>query len=145
MTNTVGRRDFIRALLAASACSLPYYSILGQELPRDNFFQAQLSHLYIRNDGRLQQILLVDMPEVRLGANLEIIVGGRSQKIDLSKVRKIYNQYYVPMAPVEQEDTEPTEQTLLLSYSRDKAVARNSSGVQSVASGADLSQSRISS
>jgi hypothetical protein len=95
------RRDFIRALLAASACSLPYASVLGQQFPRDNSFQARLSHLYTRKDGRLQQILLVDTPEVRLGANLEIIVGSRSEKISLDSLQKIYNQFYVPIVPVQ--------------------------------------------
>ena len=104
-TNNMDRRDFIRALLAASACSLPYASVLGQQFPRDNSFQARLSHLYTRKDGRLQQILLVDTPEVRLGANLEIIVGSRSEKISLDSLQKIYNQFYVPIVPVYQDET----------------------------------------
>lgn len=105
MTNSLDRRDFIRALLAASACSIPYSSILGQQLPSDNAFQARLSHLFTRTNGRLQQILLVDMPQGRSSDNLEIIIGTRSQKIGLNSIRKIDGQYYVPIEPVDQEDT----------------------------------------
>jgi alpha-mannosidase len=98
------RRRFLQGMLAACACSYPYPSFLGQQLPRDNSFQARLSHLYTREDGRLQQILLVQVPQVENGVSLEVTVGKISQRIDLTRVRRISGRYYVPISPVEQEE-----------------------------------------
>jgi len=44
------RRSFLRAMLAACASSVPYSSALGQIIPSDNAFQAQLSHLYTQQE-----------------------------------------------------------------------------------------------
>lgn len=100
--NIKSRRDFLRNMLAACACSWPYTSAAGQRLPADNSFQARLSHLYQRESGRLRQILLVDTPANRPNGSLEIILDRRSETFDLSKVRKIGGDYYVPITPVEQ-------------------------------------------
>ena len=56
------RRSFLRAMLAACASSLSYSSTLGQIIPSDNAFQAQLSHLYTREGNQLRQIILLNTP-----------------------------------------------------------------------------------
>jgi hypothetical protein len=55
------RRSFLRAMLAACASSLSYSSALGQIIPSDNAFQAQLSHLYTREGNQLRQIILLNI------------------------------------------------------------------------------------
>lgn len=105
MATTKTRRDFLRDLLAASLCSYPYASAVGQLLPQDNAFQARLSHLYVEQEGRLRQILLVDVPPSRGSGSVEVTIGKKTERIDLRKVRKIHGQYYLPIEPVEQEET----------------------------------------
>ncbi len=99
------RRDFLRALLAACVSTFPYSSAAGQQLLSDNAFQAKLSHLYTRDGGQLRQILIVDAPGSLPDASIGISIGKRFERVNLRQVRKIYDQYYVPITPVEQKET----------------------------------------
>ena len=98
------RRTFLRNLLVACASGISSSSALGQLLPRDNNFRVSLSHLYIQDGKQLRQILLADAPGAGSDATLEVAIGKRTEQFDLGKVRKIAEQYYIPIAPVEQEE-----------------------------------------
>jgi alpha-mannosidase len=97
------RRSFLRAMLAACASSMPAASILGQIIPLDNGFQAQLSHLYIQVGKQLRQIILLNVPPSAANGSVEFQMGKRVETFDLTKVQKLAGQYYLPITPVEQE------------------------------------------
>jgi len=97
------RRSFLRAMLAACASSLSYSSTLGQIIPSDNAFQAQLSHLYSREGNQLRQILLLNTPPTAAGGSVEVQIGGKTEAFDLSKTQNLAGLYYLPITPVEQE------------------------------------------
>ncbi len=97
------RRNFLRTLLAACASSLPGSSTMAQVLPRDNPFQARLSHLYMREGSELRQVLLARDPGESTGGKIEFSSGKNSRTFDLTKLRKIAGEYYLPIAPVEQD------------------------------------------
>jgi len=97
------RRSFLRALLAACASSLSYSSTLGQIIPSDNAFQAQLSHLYIREGNQLRQVILLNTPPATASGSVEVQIGGKTEAFDLSKTLNLAGQYYLPITPVEQE------------------------------------------
>ena len=97
------RRSFLRTLLAACASSLPYSSALGQVLPSDNAFQAQMSHLYVKEGNELRQIILVNTPPGVATGSVEIQIGKRTATFDLAKTLNLAKQYYLPITPIEQE------------------------------------------
>ena len=92
-------------MLAACASSFSYSSALGQIIPSDNAFQAQLSHLYTRDGNQLRQIILLNMPPSAATGSVEVQVGRKTEAFDLSKVQNLAGQYYLPITPVEQEET----------------------------------------
>lgn len=99
------RRHFLRSLLGGCACSLPAISAAVQVLPPDNGFQVRLSHLHVQEGRQLKQILITNTPPVGSSATIEVLIGKRSEKFVLMRVRKISDQYYLPIMPVEQNET----------------------------------------
>jgi hypothetical protein len=92
-------------MLAACASGAASSSALGQLIPSDNAFQAQLSHLYTREGNQLRQIILLNTPESVAGGTVEFQVGGRTASFNLGKTRKLAGQFYLPVIPIEQEST----------------------------------------
>jgi len=103
-TNSATRRDFLHTLLAACTSYAASTPLFAQGFPRDNAFQVRLSHLFTREGTQLRQILLADVPSAGVGSSIEAIIGKRSEKFDLAKVRKIAGQYYLPITPLEQTE-----------------------------------------
>src|ERR1022692_524154 len=99
------RRSFLQAMLAACASSVSYSSALGQIIPSDNAFQAQLSHLYTQDGNQLRQIILLNLPPSAASGSVEVQVGKKTEVFDLGKTLKLAGQYYLPITPVEQEGT----------------------------------------
>jgi len=104
MTHHQTRREFIGNLLAACGAGASRVLAVGQSLPRDNFFQARLSHLYSGDGKELRQILLVDAPGADAAAAIDVQIGKRSYSFEVAKLRTIRGQYYLPVAPIEQEE-----------------------------------------
>ncbi|MEW5978315.1 MAG: glycosyl hydrolase-related protein [Acidobacteriota bacterium] len=102
--NITTRRDFLNLLLAACTSRAVSPSVLAQDLPRDNNFQVRLSHLYTREDNQLRQVLLVKVPPETSASAIEAIVGKRSQKRELARLRKLAGEFYLPITPVEQPE-----------------------------------------
>ncbi|MBZ5565279.1 MAG: hypothetical protein LAP13_23020 [Acidobacteriia bacterium] len=98
------RRAFLRTLLAACASGWTYSSSMAQLLPSDNSFRVRLSHLFTSEGNRLRQILLLTPPKEVSQGNVEVLIGKRSEKIDLGSVKKIAGEYYLPITPVEQNE-----------------------------------------
>jgi hypothetical protein len=94
------RRSFLRAMLAACASSLSYSSTLGQIIPSDNAFQAQLSHLYTGEGNQLRQVILLNIPPDAARGSVEVQIGRKTEVFDLSKTLKLAEQYYLPITPV---------------------------------------------
>ena len=92
-------------MLAACASSLSYSSALGQIIPSDNAFQAQLSHLYTGEGNQLRQIILMNPPPGVASGSVEIQIGRKTDTFDLSKTLNLAGKYYLPVAPVEQDGT----------------------------------------
>ena len=99
------RREFLRAFLAACASGVAYSSSFAQLLPSDNSFRARLSHLYTAEGNRLRQILLLTPPEGISSGSVEVLIGKRSEKMDLGSLKKLAGEYYLPVTPIEQNET----------------------------------------
>ena len=104
MSHHQTRREFIRNLLAACGAGATGVLAVGQSLPRDNCFQAHLSHLYAREGKDLRQVLLVDAPGVDAAATIDARIGKRAYTFEVAKLQKIRGQYYLPITPIEQEE-----------------------------------------
>jgi len=102
---TESRRSFLRAMLAACASSFPYSTTLGQIIPSDNAFQAQMSHLYTREGNQLRQIILLNVPPAVASGLVGVTIGKKSESFDLSRTLNLAKQYYLPITPIEQEET----------------------------------------
>jgi hypothetical protein len=92
-------------MLAACASSFSYSSAIGQIIPSDNAFQAQLSHLYIQEGNQLRQVILLNVPPSAAGGSVEVQISKKTETFELSKALNLAQQYYLPITPVEQEAT----------------------------------------
>lgn len=104
MTYHPTRRQFIGNLLAACGAGASGVLARGQSLPRDNCFQARLSHLYTLEGKDLRQILLVEAAGADAGATIDVQIGKRSYSFEAAKLQQIRGQYYLPVVPVEQDE-----------------------------------------
>jgi Glycosyl hydrolases family 38 N-terminal domain/Glycosyl hydrolases family 38 C-terminal beta sandwich domain/Glycosyl hydrolases family 38 C-terminal domain len=102
MTHHQTRREFIGSLLVACGAGASEVLAVGQSSPRDNCFQARLSHLYAGEGKELRQVLLVNAPGADAAATIDVQIGKRSYSFEVGKLRMIHGQYYLPVVPIEQ-------------------------------------------